>query len=84
VLTSCFVYCGQLAEATRFRAQKSAELAAAEASVVAEADRLAARTRELREELARVGAKADDAAKRARLASEEKRSVCIFNSRTGN
>ena len=52
MLTSCFV--GQLAEATRFRAQKSAELAAAEASVVAEADRLATRTQELREELARV------------------------------
>ena len=84
MLTSCFVYCGQLAEATRFRAQKSAELAAAEASVVAEADRLATRTQELREELARISAKADDAAKRARLASEEKRSVCIFNSRTGN
>ena len=67
------LFCGQLAEATRFRAQKSAELAAAEASVVAEADRLATRTQELREELARVGAKADDAAKRARLASEEKR-----------
>ena len=67
------MFCGQLAEATRFREQKSAELAAAEASVVAEADRLAQRTAELREELARVGAKADDAAKRARLGSEEKR-----------
>ena len=72
-LSSDFLFCAQLAEATRFRAQKSAELAAAEASVVAEADRLATRTAELREELARVGAKADDAAKRARLASEEKR-----------
>ena len=83
-LSSDVLFCVQLAEATRFRAQKSAELAAAEASVVAEADRLAQRTAELRDELARVGAKADDAAKRARLASEEKRSVCIFNSRTGN
>ena len=72
-LIADILFCGQLAEATRFRAQTSAELAAAEASVVAEADRLAQRTADLREELARVGAKADDAAKRARLASEEKR-----------
>ena len=62
----------QLLDAESFRDRKSAELRAAEDAVNAESDRLAARVAELRDELARTERKAEDAAARARLASEER------------